>query len=231
MVKPAFVPKSERDPIVEREHLEAEEQEARKRRRLEERKIETRHLLVQEIQKDEEIQKNMDLADIDTDDEVNEAEDYEAWKVREIFRIKKERKEVILKNGKVRENPKPAPQTKKKWRFMKKYYHKGVFFQSDPDDRSATVGTDEIYNRGFSAPTGEDKMDKTILTKVMQVKHFGRSGRTKWIHLVKEDTTDWSNPWTYNDSLRANYNDKVAAMNAPIARPKGSRKLKDWESG
>ncbi|GMP94517.1 hypothetical protein CsSME_00043959 [Camellia sinensis var. sinensis] len=36
--------------------------------------------------------------------------------------------------------------------------------------------------------------------------------------------------WTYNDPLRAKYNAKMAGMNAPIAKPKGSKKLKDWES-
>lgn len=36
--------------------------------------------------------------------------------------------------------------------------------------------------------------------------------------------------WTYNDPLRAKYNAKMAGMNAPIAKPKGSKKIKDWES-
>uniref|UniRef100_A0A2C9VI48 Micro-fibrillar-associated protein 1 C-terminal domain-containing protein n=1 Tax=Manihot esculenta TaxID=3983 RepID=A0A2C9VI48_MANES len=93
-----------------------------------------------------------------------------------------------------RKNPKPALPSKQKWRFMQKYYHKGSCFQDESDDRAATAGTDEIYKR-VSAPTGEDKMNKSILPKVMQVKHFGRSGRTKWNHLVNEDTTDWNNPW------------------------------------
>ncbi|GAU39508.1 hypothetical protein TSUD_68720 [Trifolium subterraneum] len=254
MVKPVFVPKSERDTIAERERLEAEEEalEEGRKRRLEERRIETKQLVVEEIRKDQEIQKNIELeaniADVDTDDEINEAEEYEAWKVREISRIKRDRedREALLKEKEEiervrnmteeerreweRKNPKPSQSSKQKWRFMQKYYHKGAFFQSNPDDRAATVGTDNIFARDFSAPTGEDKMDKTILPKVMQVKHFGRSGRTKWSHLVNEDTTDWNAPWTFNDPLRAKYNEKMAAMDAPIAKPKGSKKLKDWES-
>ncbi|XP_062028221.1 uncharacterized protein LOC133744108 [Rosa rugosa] len=253
MLKPVFVPKAERDTIAERERIEAEElalEEARKKK-LEERKRETKQIVVEEIRKDEEIQKSMEqdanIADIDTDDELNEAEEYEAWKAREIARIKRDReeREAMLKEKEEiervrnmteeerreweRKNPKPAPKPKQKWRFMQKYHHKGAFFQSDADDHAATVGTDGIFTRDFSAPTGEDKMDKTILPKVMQVKHFGRSGRTKWTHLVNEDTTDWNNPWTYNDPLRAKYNAKMAGMNAPIEKPRGSKKLKDRE--
>uniref|UniRef100_A0A7N0TEY9 Micro-fibrillar-associated protein 1 C-terminal domain-containing protein n=1 Tax=Kalanchoe fedtschenkoi TaxID=63787 RepID=A0A7N0TEY9_KALFE len=253
MVKPVFVPKSERDTIAERERLEAEERalEDMVKKRKEERKLETKKIVVEEIRKDEEIQKNMDveanIADVDTDDELNEAEEYEAWKVREIGRIKRDRdaKEAMLKEREEiekvrnmteeerkeweRKNPKSAPPPKQKWRFMQKYYHKGAFFQTDPDDIAGTAGSDGIFTRDFSAPTGEDKMDKSILPKVMQVKHFGRSGRTKWTHLVNEDTTDWNNPWTYNDPLRAKYNAKMAGTK-PIEKPKGSKKLKDWES-
>nr|DAD18175.1 TPA_asm: hypothetical protein HUJ06_019638 [Nelumbo nucifera] len=223
MVKPVFVPKSERDTIAEHERLEAEERaiEELMKRKLEERKVETKQIVVEEIRKDEEIQKNLEveanIADVDTDDEVNEAEEYEAWKAREIARIKRDRedREAMLKEKEEiekvrnmteeerreweRKNPKPLPAPKQKWRFMQKYYHKGAFFQSDPDDYAATAGADNIYSRDFSAPTGEDKMDKTILPKVMQVKHFGRSGRTKWTHLVNEDTTDWNNPYVYFD--------------------------------
>ncbi|KAE8660047.1 hypothetical protein F3Y22_tig00116959pilonHSYRG00529 [Hibiscus syriacus] len=254
MAKAVFVPKSERETIAERKRLEAEEQamEEAEKRKLEHRKIETRQLVVEKIREDAEIQRNMELEanieDVDTDDEVNEAEEYEAWKAREIARIKRDRdeREAMIKEREEieklrnmteeerleweRKNPKPAPPPKQKWKFMQKYYHKGAFFQSDADDPAATAGAHNIYHRDFSAPTGDDKMDKTILPKVMQVKHFGRSGRTKYTHLVNEDTTDWNNPWTYNDPLRAKYNAKMAAVNAPIAKPKGSKKLKDWET-
>jgi microfibrillar-associated protein 1 len=204
MVKPVFTFKFERDTITEREEEALEEQ--RKRRLEERRRIETKQIVIEEIQKNK---KNIELgannADIDIDDQINEAEEYEAWKVREMSRIKKNRDDALLKEKEEvkrvrnmteeerrdwkKENPKPSQLSKKKWRFMQKYYHKGAFFQSSADDRAANDGTDNILARDFSAPTGEDKMDKTILPKVMQVKHFGRSGRTKWSHLVKEDTT------------------------------------------
>ncbi|RWW46253.1 hypothetical protein BHE74_00047825 [Ensete ventricosum] len=238
----------------ERERLEEEEErhlEELVKKRLEERRVETRQIVVEEIKKDQEIQKNLeaevDIADVDTDDDINEAEEYEAWKTREIARIKRERedREARLKEKEEierirnmteeerreweRKNRKQLPVAKQKWRFMQKYYHKGAFFQSGADDHAATAGTDDIFRRDFSAPTGEDKMDKSILPKVMQVKHFGRSGRTKWTHLVNEDTTDWNAPWSMNGPLRSKYNAKMAGMNAPIEKPRGSKKLKDWE--
>lgn len=76
-----------------------------------------------------------------------------------------------------------------KIKFMQKYYHKGAFFQTEADDDRGTVGGDEIYKRDFTGATGEDKFDKESLPAVMQVKKFGRAGRTKWTHLANEDTS------------------------------------------
>jgi microfibrillar-associated protein 1 len=218
MVKPVFIPKSQRDTIAERERLEEEERQLEElvKKRLEARKIETRKIVVEEIKKEQHIEKALNeeanIEDIDTDDELNEAEEYESWKNREIARIKRDReerdarlkeKEEIEKVRNMteeerreweRKNPKQLRQTKQKWKFMQKYYHKGAFFQESADDVIQSAGKDNIYTRDFSEPTGEDKMDKSILPKVMQVKHFGRSGRTKWTHLVNEDTTDWNAP-------------------------------------
>jgi microfibrillar-associated protein 1 len=40
------------------------------------------------------------------------------------------------------------------------------------------------------APTGEDaEVDKELLPEVLRVKNFGRSGRTKYTHLVDQDTS------------------------------------------
>jgi hypothetical protein len=74
-------------------------------------------------------------------------------------------------------------------KFLQKYYHKGAFFQSSADDDRGTIGGDNIYRRDFTGATGEDKFDREALPAVMQVKNFGRAGRTKWKHLKAEDTT------------------------------------------
>lgn len=65
-----------------------------------------------------------------------------------------------------------APQpSKAKWKYLQKYWHKGAFFQEAPDDARGTAGLDgAVYNRDYSAPTGEDLFDKSTLPEVMQVR-------------------------------------------------------------
>ena len=55
---------------------------------------------------------------------------------------------------------------KKSWKFLQKYWHKGAFFQDEGDAGRNAVGGDDIFRRDYSGPTGEDKMDKTVLPKV-----------------------------------------------------------------
>lgn len=55
---------------------------------------------------------------------------------------------------------------KKSWKFLQKYWHKGAFFQDEGDAGKDAVGGDNIFGRDYSAPTGDDKMDKTVLPKV-----------------------------------------------------------------
>ena len=66
-----------------------------------------------------------------------------------------------------RDNPKEVlVDPKKKWRFLQKYWHKGAFFQAGSDNPYAAENRDNIFGRDYSAPTGEDKLDKTVLPKV-----------------------------------------------------------------
>ena len=92
--------------------------------------------------------------------------------------------------------------TKGKYKFLQKYYHRGAFYlvSLPPHVYSHTLHTltlpqdeeEDVLKRNITEPTLEDHFDKTVLPKVMQVKNFGRAGRTKYTHLVDQDTTEVS---------------------------------------
>eukprot|EP00775_Hariotina_reticulata_P006170 gene6170-6408_t len=149
-----------------------------------------------------------ELDEVDTGDEAEE-DAIEQWQRREAARIRRDATEREAAEAQAAEreklrtmteeerlaylkaNPKEQPQQsqKAKWKFLQKYWHQGAFFQNDADDARGTANTYQIFARDFSAPTGEDNFDKSQLPAVMQVKNFGRSGRTKWKHLLAEDTS------------------------------------------
>ncbi|KAL8618942.1 hypothetical protein ACOMHN_020361 [Nucella lapillus] len=209
-LKPVFVRKKERVTIQERERedqrLKDLETEAKKL--AEERRRQTLRIAEQEMRREMEEEKHVEdmLGEVNTDDE-NDEEEYEGWKVRELKRIKRNREErESLEKEKMeldrirnmteeerrqefRVNPKhvtnKAP--KGKYKFLQKYYHRGAFFVSHDEENT--------YKQDFSQPTLDDHFDKTILPKVMQVKNFGRSGRTKYTHLLDQDTTQFDSPW------------------------------------
>ncbi|GMH42707.1 hypothetical protein BSKO_10626 [Bryopsis sp. KO-2023] len=244
LIKPVFVPKDERETIAEKERMEEEEEHEWETRKvqLDERKKETKEIVMEKIrQEDAALRNRVELpkaaAEIDTDDEKDVEKEFEIWKKRELTRIKREKDqlEFALKSAEEREMiknmteeelwersaSKPAINKgpKKKWKFLQKYWHKGAFFQGNPDDPRGSTSTPGIMLRDFSAPTGEDRVDKAILPKVMQVKNFGRSGRTKWTHLVNEDTTNFDHPWAINDAQRMKYNKKMAASEQKFTKP------------
>lgn len=113
----------------------------------------------------------------------------------------------------VRLNPKQVTNKaiKGKYKFLQKYYHRGAFYL----DREDTV-----YKRDFSQATLDDHFDKTILPKVMQVKNFGRSGRTKYTHLVDQDTTQFDSPWVSETSQNLKFhNNQAGGMKQVFDRP------------
>lgn len=219
LIKPVFVPKGDRETLAERDALDQEEEQVAEaeKQRAQQRKLESRQLVVQAIAAEEAEIRAMAAGssrpagreeDVVTDDEDADTA-FDEWKGREMSRIARDRdeREAADRDARERErlknmteaeraawekaNPKEAPpDSKAKWKFLQKYWHKGAFFQEAPDDTRGTAGTDAIFSRDYSAPVGEDRgVDKASLPAVMQVKNFGRTGRTKWTHLLAEDTS------------------------------------------
>lgn len=121
---------------------------------------------------------------IDDRDIPEESEqEYQAWKIRELLRLTRDIEEIDTNH----QEYEILHESKTKYKFLQKYYHKGAFFMDTQD---------AIYQRDYDAPTSEDTIvDKTILPQIMQVKNFGKMGRSKWTHLTAEDTTSFEGPW------------------------------------
>ena len=113
----------------------------------------------------------------------------------------------LIKKG-LKKDPKAL---KTKIKFMQKYYHKGSFYMDDD-----SLEKNDVRKKEYNEPTLEDKFDKTLLPKVMQVKKFGFIGRTKWTHLVNEDTTNWDSAWYKKDGMRSNYRNKMAGSKGDL---------------
>jgi len=254
VLAPTFVRKQDRETIRERE-LKEQEEEALQAQKEEERKkhrlTQTRELLVEAIQKErtdpqqEGEGEEQSEEESDESDEEEEQAEFEKWKIRELKRIKRDQEEKLkwekdqqelerrrgLSDAEIARLDAEAlqPREKKKWRFLQKYYHKGAFYQEE----------EVVKEIDYAEPTLEDRFDKTILPKVMQVKNFGRAGRTKWTHLVDQDTTylgggkanpftqsssqttastttatpsDRWDPWSFAPNLHAKYTQRMGGM-------------------
>eukprot|EP00800_Vazella_pourtalesii_P015153 TRINITY_DN404_c0_g1_i3.p1 TRINITY_DN404_c0_g1~~TRINITY_DN404_c0_g1_i3.p1 ORF type:complete len:304 (-),score=49.64 TRINITY_DN404_c0_g1_i3:221-1132(-) len=240
-LKPFFVKKSDRITIPSKEDQEIELslKQCENQNRIEQRKVESKKILEEIIHLEKQKEQGVDSAQslVNTDDENDEIE-YEAWKVRELKRVKKAREEIERFDKERQEierihsmndgerthefdmNPRLITNIlsgEKHYKFLQKYYHRGSFFLDKEDD---------VYKRDFSKPTLEDHFNKQVLPKVMQVKNFGRSGRTKYTHLLDQDTTQKDdNPWGHNDSLAIKYQQKGGGMKQYFDRPT-SKKMK-----
>ncbi|XP_054165548.1 microfibrillar-associated protein 1-like [Oppia nitens] len=246
-LKPVFVRKKERMTVMEKDKEEQRERQQKEmeKRAAEERKRQTLKMIEEDIRREElekEEQKEEEaikqgIISVLTDDEDDETA-YEIWKLRELKRVKRdkdesdsfvreqqeverlrnmteeERLEELKKNPKVVTNA----QQKGKYKFLQKYYHRGVFFLDKED---------EVFTRDFAQPTLEDHFDRTVLPQVMQVKNFGRSGRTKYTHLVDQDTTAFDGGWNQETTQSSKfYSQHAAGMRQVFDRPSGSRRKK-----
>ncbi|KAI8072967.1 splicing factor, Prp19-binding domain-containing protein [Gongronella butleri] len=210
MPKPMFIPRNHRATVLQQEQqrIEEEEREKKLQEEAEERRIQSHKLLEEELKKehakpiDEDVQE-----DVDDTDGLDEQAEFEAWKVRELMRIKRDREQRISRekeqdeleqrrlmpeDERLKQDMKRAEASRDKekgeFTFMQKYYHKGAFFQDMAEK-------DGVFKRDYSAPTVNEVRKRDMLPEIMQVKNFGLAGRTKYTHLKDQDTTDTSSPW------------------------------------
>lgn len=241
-IKPQFVRRKERTTIIEKEKdlIKQKQLEVEAKKQAKERRRYTLKLVEDSIKKDMEAQKaekDPHINDVQTDDD-DELE-YEAWKLRELKRIKRERDERDalekekneidkLRNmteedrrKELQSNPKLVTNkgVKGKYKFLQKYYHRGAFYLDKEEN---------VFKQDFSMPTLEDHFDKTILPKVMQVKNFGRCGRTKYTHLVDQDTTKFDSPWMSETTGNVKFvQERAGGMKQNFDRPSYSNRKKE----
>jgi microfibrillar-associated protein 1 len=199
--RPVFVPKRGRVTIAERVAIaqEAEEMQRQKELATEQRKKESHDLVAESIRRELAEKEKEDLIpDVDDTDGVDPEGEFEAWRLRELARIKKEKEEELrraeereeverrralpeeqrlkedLEHAKKLREEKPKGQQK----FLQKFWHKGAFHQDE-----------EILKRHDYTEATESTVDVSLLPKVMQVKDFGKRSRTKYTHLLDQDTT------------------------------------------
>ncbi|GBE61700.1 microfibrillar-associated 1-like protein [Babesia ovata] len=214
LAKPVFVPKNRRLTVLEKQELEREEQRRLEceRQRAIERQKQSKELLVQTLvasETQQEVENDVEM--VDDTDELTEKE-YELWKIRELKRVLRDRDERTAHERLMEEVERRRNMTEEerladderidrekvpraprgKMLFLQKYYHKGAFFMDKLED-----GSEPLYNRDFNAPTADDRVDKSLMPKSMQVRRglYGKMGQVKHTHLTAEDTTRFDMPW------------------------------------
>lgn len=239
LMKPVFVKKTSRKDLEQMEQHQELAKKAKER--------EAHELLLQYVRREYEASgASKDDSDVvaslgdplvvdDVDDDSDVAE-LEAWRLRELLRIKRDREErehwerekmelERVRNMTEEERRRLDEEKMKEWmaqpksqmRFMQKYYHKGAFFQ-DP--------AESLLQRDYAQPTGEDaRANREMLPEVKQVRDFGKKGRTKWTHLVAEDTTEFSYGWgqrknEMNYKLISKMGGMKGHLDNPSKRPK-----------
>ena len=215
LFRPVFRSKEQRSTLREAEERAEEEERARAAAAAAaaERALESRALVAEQLAREEreaaarEEEEEAGRPD-DTDRPEEEEADLEAWKLRELRRLKRdaeagaaeaaeaaetERRRRLTDEERAREDAaleaaglKVFRKDKERMNFLQKYYHKGAFYM---DEGSVADKAADVRARSYAAPTGADRYDRSQLPEAMQVKNFGRRGRTKWTHLAAEDTS------------------------------------------
>lgn len=147
--------------------------------------------------------------EVDDTDGLDPAAELAAWKLRELKRVKRARDAIEAAEAEHEEierrrnltaeerdaedrvhveGQKAEREGRGEAGFMKKYYHKGAFFQGDDDE------TKELRERDLMGARFADETNRELLPEYMQIRDMtklGRKGRTKYRDLRSEDTGRW----------------------------------------
>jgi microfibrillar-associated protein 1 len=151
---------------------------------------------------EEDLENKNNPLSVDDTDYPDDIVEYTEWKVRELKRIQAELSQYQENTDETATEAvaEPPPEVKTKYRFLQKYYHKGAFFSEDA----------MLRKRDYSEAVEADRVDRDTLPAVMQVKNFGKKGRSKWTHLTNEDTTSFDYGW----GSKKNYDEKIVSKMA-----------------
>ncbi|KAF9015403.1 splicing factor, Prp19-binding domain-containing protein [Cyathus striatus] len=179
--RPVFVPKRARATIAEREALAQETEEALRRKELEaeERRKQSHDMVAESIKRElAEKEKEELVPDVDDTDGLDPEGDLRLGEREEVERRRAMPEEQRLKEDLERAQKLREEKPKGQQKFLQKYWHKGAFHQDE-----------EILKRHDYTEATESTVDVSLLPKVMQVKNFGKRSRTKYTHLLDQDTT------------------------------------------
>jgi microfibrillar-associated protein 1 len=211
--KPVFLSKTQRTaaPTINEDTLQAQE-----KRKAESRKRIEGQIRLEAMQKEQEaLSKEEGLAEVDDTDDLDPEAEQQAWRLRELQRIQRERQAIEAREAEREEmerrlalpdeerlaedlkrvEAEKAEQAAKRGQmgFMQKYYHKGAFYQ------------EELGDRDFSAPVESEQVDKMALPKMMQVRNLddvGKRSRSKYTHLGDQDTSRGNGTWQVSGNKR-----------------------------
>ncbi|ORY80947.1 splicing factor, Prp19-binding domain-domain-containing protein [Protomyces lactucae-debilis] len=211
--KPIFLSKSQRATAPATDQSGLDEQE---RRKAESRKRIEEQIRLEAIRQEEEaLARDEGQAEVDDTDDLNPEAEQQAWRLRELQRIARERQVIEareaereeverrlampederLKEDMERVEAEKAERAAARGQmgFMQKYYHKGAFYQ------------EALGDRDFSAPVEAERVDKMAMPKMMQVRNLddvGKRGRTKYTHLGDQDTSAGDRAWQASGNKR-----------------------------
>jgi len=157
----------------------------------------------------------------DDDDQATQQEEYKAWKIRELQRIKRDElerhktqmlKEETARRAQMNDLERMAEDKaigkydrpeKSDYRYMQKYYSSFAFYQDS---------NDPIFQRDFNVAVGYDNFDKSVLPERMQRRgdDFGKKGKSKYRDLLTEDTNNYQAIWAPNQAIADRLKQKQA---------------------